>query len=198
VKRWLSLQGFLLAVILLVPLAAATADQTSVSSETARLNSRIETIDQSLGEATAQTKMFTRGADSGVLSFYDAGGRFSKLVVQLVSEKSGDVAEYYFSSGALIYAIEVCKNFSSTSHNGSIAECNNISEDRFYISDGQLVEWLGGKGPGPVTLQKVVADKQALAAKLDQVIQSAREWLAFAGSPMSDFEKFQSKLNGSR
>jgi hypothetical protein len=185
----------LVAAMLLVRLVALSAEEIPLSPVLAGIAGAASRIDEALAAAPVQTKAFTRGQQSGVLSYYELNDGVGKLVVQLVSEQSGDVTEYYYNHGNLIYVVEACKNFSSPIRTGSLRDCKSISEDRYYLSDGALVGWLTGQGNGNLTLRRVRGTEEALVKKGKEVERVARLWRAFASSPMSDLLEFDSSLS---
>lgn len=182
--------GAVLAAVLIAPLSAF-AQSAQTSSIIGLIAHQANRIDNTISNSTAKMKTFTRGDESGVLSLYSGADNARKLVVQLVSLESGDVTEYYFLNDRLIYVVQACKNFGTGSHNGSLGSCSTISENRFYLSRGNLVAWLRGAGPGPLKMRQVAADKRTIAEKLGQITRSASTWLAFAESPVSDFNRFE-------
>jgi len=179
--------GVFLAAGLLAPMSAFAQTAAAAISLITR---QAGTIDDSISNSATKMKTFTRGDASGVLSLYAAEGSASKLVVQLVSLESGDVTEYYFLDSKLIYVVQACENFSTGAHQGSLASCSTISEDRFYLSGGNLVAWLRGTGPGPIKMHEVPAGRGKVAAKLEEITLSASTWMAFAESPLRDFDRF--------
>lgn len=194
-KRYAVYWGCLVAAMLLVPLVTTAAEQFPLPPGLARIAREANAIDEGLAAAQVQTKVFTRGGQSGVLSYYTVNNIYSKLVVQLVSEQSGDVTEYYFNNGDLIYVVEACKNFNSSVKVGSLCECKSISEDRFYISEGKLTGWMTGEGNGMLTLRPVRIDAEVFARKLMEITSVAKLWRAFVDSPITDLLDFESSTS---
>lgn len=194
-KRNAARFAFLFAALLLMPLAASVAEQVPLTPELAGVARQASAIDAGLAEAQVRTKLFTRAGQSGVLSYYTMKNTYSKLVVQLVSEQSGDVTEYYFDDGTLLYVMEACKNFSSPVKVGSLRDCKSVSEDRFYFTGGTLVGWMAGQGNGSLTLCPVRKGHEALARKGREVTRVARLWRAFADSPITDLLHFESSVS---
>lgn len=181
----------ILAVALLAPQAIFA--QNAQTAAIGRIVHQANRVDRNIGDRAAKMKTFTRGDESGLLSLYQGTDRERKLVVQLVSTKSGDVSEYYFLNNRLIYVVQACRSFESTARNGTPGGCSAVSENRYYLSRGNLIAWLSGTGPGPLTMREVVTDGHTRAAKLGQITRSASIWLAFAESPATDFNRFESE-----
>lgn len=186
--------GVFLSAGLLVSLSAfGQTFQTAPGSEIGRITRQAGMIDNSINGNAVKMKTFTRGDESGVLSYYAGAHRAGKLVVQLVSLQSGYVTEYYFLDSQLIYVVRACKSFGSSSGQSSAKSCPSISENRFFLSDGDLVAWLQGTGPGPITMSEVAADQGTLRAKLVQITRSASTWMAFAESSSRNFDRFEAE-----
>lgn len=190
-RAWL---GACLAAVMLAPLSAFGQSARNLqAAEIARIAHTANRIDNGLANSAARMKTFSRGTESGVLSLYTSSSGSRKLVVQLVSLESGYVTEYYFLGNQLIYVVQACKSFGSVDQRSSTTNCTTISENRYYLSGGDLVAWQRGTGPGPVAMREVAADQGMLEQKLGQITRSASTWLAFAESPMKDFDRFEAE-----
>lgn len=183
------------------PLATAVGQELPHMAAITQITHKIDRIDTELGRYPLLSKIFTWGARSGILNFYGGNAGVTKLVVQLVSEENGEVIEAYFEDGSLLYAVVVSKIFGpsvpadarmrGTPDQTVPAADGSISEERYYLQDGDLVGWLSGRGRGPVTLVPVTADEEKLAAKGEQISRMAGLWRAFGESAETDFLKFR-------
>lgn len=189
-KAWLG--GLLAAGLLVVQAAYGQTGPPSRSSTIERIARQANMVDSRINNTAVKMKTFTHGGQSGLLSLYTGALRTSKLVVQLVSPAGGDVNEYYYMDGSLIYVVQACKPFVSSSSARPKDECRTISEDRFYLSGGKLVAWLRGTGAGSMEMHPVTTDRKALARKLTHLERSASLWMAFLDSPISNFDHFES------
>lgn len=188
----------LLLWLFLVSTGGGFAESERVSPQIGRVDREIQTIEAQIEAIAGDSKLFTRGKESGVITLYPPIGNKIKLVVQFVSDASGQVSEYYYQGNSLFYAVDACRSFESTGSPTTADDCRTISEDRFYFSDGKLVHWLSGEGSGPIRLTPVTVDTQELSSVGSSLADRARLWLAFARSPVGDFGEFRSQTESSR
>lgn len=181
--------GLVCVLFALVPAVTSPAQQ--LPDAVAPIVEKVQGIDRGLDEAPARTKSFSRGNEAGFLSYYRGENEASKLVVELVSEGSGTVVQYYYEAGRLIYAVDVCKCFTRVPAAGIGGPMGTITENRLYLSGGHLVGWLAGTGNGAIHLRSVDAGNDALVRKGAEVRQNADLLRAFAASPETDLRSFR-------
>ena len=175
----------LVAFAALVPaLPLGAQPDPAIEAAKASIRERYVAVERSLTEWTATEKVWTHPAGEGLLtSWSDAEGRLRKL--ELVHDTDGASVRlaYWFDDAAPFFGLESEEHVPTY---GDEAAPRDLREDRFYLVDGRLVEWLRDR-PGE---DRSAADAAERHAREDLLMRAVRVLRAFADSSETDLWDF--------